>query len=165
MNITRIWARLYTNQTEPEKRMEPAIAALGRPYRCQHPFWKLHHFADFALLQDKVIIEVDGKSHQAPAQRLKDLKHTLALQEMGWTVVRCSNEEALSDPHGTVAQLLTPESLAASLLDPAETLLESARLAELIATKKTRRSPRPRPARVAKGRRKSRPALLDATRL
>lgn len=166
------WARLYSKMTEPEKAMEPAIAALGRPYRVQHPFWDLHHFADFVLLQDKVVVEVDGKSHLAPKQIIKDLQHTLALQAKGYTVVRCSNEEAMRDPSGTLQRLLQPEFLAASQLSRGPSLLEISRLEAQIAAKTPRRKapPRPRSARQAKGTRPSlartrrrTPPLLDAT--
>lgn len=157
------WARLYSKMTEPEKRMEPAVAALGRPYRVQHPFWNLHHFADFVLLQDKVVIEVDGKSHLAPAQRVKDLKHTLALQDMGYTVVRCSNEEALRDPAGTLQKLLLPDSLQKAQLHQGQSLLEIARLEAQIAAKTPRRKAPVRQAKGRRVRRKTHPPLLDAT--
>jgi very-short-patch-repair endonuclease len=100
------WARLYTNLTEAEQSLEPAIAALGRRYRAQHPFFGLRLIADFALIDDKIVIEVDGSSHRATAQKQKDLQHMLALEAKGWAVVRCKNEEALQDPHGTLDRLL-----------------------------------------------------------
>lgn len=104
--ILRYWARLYTKPTAAENALEPAIAALGRRYRAQHPFFSLHHIADFALLDEKVVIEVDGRSHQEPGQVRKDITHTLGLLKMGWRVVRCTNEEAVSNPHATVRELL-----------------------------------------------------------
>jgi hypothetical protein len=64
------------------------------------------HIADFVLLDDKIIIEVDGKSHLTPKQRAKDVYHTMKLMAMGWRVVRCTNEEAINHPHVTVAELL-----------------------------------------------------------
>lgn len=98
--------------TPAETSLEPAIAALGERYRSQHPFLKHKHFADFALLDRKLIIEVDGDSHNDPHQKKKDLEHTLALKSDGWEVVRVTNEQALADPAGTVKAALsaTPQT-------------------------------------------------------
>lgn len=100
------WAQLYTGQTKSEAALEPAIAALGRPYRFQHPFFGNHYFVDYALLEDKIIIEVDGKSHSSKDAKAADAERTRALEKQGWTVVRCKNEDAQRDPAGTVARLL-----------------------------------------------------------
>lgn len=100
------WAQLYTGQTKAESALEPAVAALGRPYRFQHPFFGNHYFVDFALLEDKIIIEVDGKSHNSKAAKDADAVRTTTLEKLGWTVVRCKNEDAVRDPAGTVARCL-----------------------------------------------------------
>ncbi len=100
------WYRLLNNMTEPELALEPAIAALGERYRAQHLFAGLRHIADFALLDRKLIIEVDGDSHTVPVQMEKDLKHTMALQALGWTVFRCSNDAAKAAPAETVQAAL-----------------------------------------------------------
>lgn len=106
------WYRLYNNMTPAEKALEPAIAALGEPYRSQHPFLKHKLFADFALLNRKLVIEVDGDSHDKPSQKKKDLEHMLALKSDGWDVVRVSNEMATAIPADTVEWCLnqTPQT-------------------------------------------------------
>lgn len=105
--MLRYWYRLYHQMTPAEQALEPAIAALGERYRAQHPFLKHKHFADFVLLDRKLVIEVDGDSHDKPAQKKKDLDHMLALALDGWDVVRVSNEQALAVPAETVAWCLT----------------------------------------------------------
>ena len=118
--IHSYWARLYLNPTPSEQALEPAIAALGERYRAQHPFFGLKHIADFVLLDRKLIIEVDGDSHEKPAQIKKDLEHTLKLKALGYEVIRVSNEQAQAAPAETVAHCLraipqTTEQLQASL--------------------------------------------------
>lgn len=110
--MLRYWYRLYNNMTPAEQALEPAIAALGERYRSQHPFLKHKLFADFALLDRKRVIEVDGDSHDKPSQKKKDLEHMLALRSDGWDVVRVSNEQALAVPVETVAWCLsaTPQT-------------------------------------------------------
>lgn len=107
MFLFKNWYWLYSNLTEPELALEPAIAALGKRYRAQHLFAGLKHIVDFALLDDKIIIEVDGSSHTKPDQIRKDLEHTIKLESMGWRVVRCSNEAAKANPEHTLRLLLT----------------------------------------------------------
>lgn len=104
------WYYLYAHQTEPEKAMERAVCKLGERYRAQHLFPGLKHIADFALPDRKLIIEVDGASHMTEAQRIKDLVHTLALTKLGWTVVRCTNEDVQRAPDETLAGLLTAQA-------------------------------------------------------
>lgn len=103
--IFRNWFFLANNLTPSERALEPAIAALGKPYRAQWLFPRFRHIVDFLLLDSKTIIEVDGASHEKPEQRRKDIIHTLALEGMGYKVVRVSNAEAEADPFGVIATL------------------------------------------------------------
>jgi very-short-patch-repair endonuclease len=89
--------------------MEPAIAALGVPYRAQHPIFASHHIVDFALLDERIVIEIDGSSHTGAAAKEKDRARTLAIEKFGWVVVRCTNAEAQRDP-GSTLQLLLAEA-------------------------------------------------------
>lgn len=73
--------------------LEEEIKKLGERYRAQHPFFRHHLIADFVLLDRKIVIEVDGASHSAPAQQYKDIVHTIALEREGWAVVRVTNVE------------------------------------------------------------------------
>lgn len=100
------WRQGCEHPTAAEASIEPAIAALGERYRHQYPFWGFKYFADFALLDRKVIIEVDGDSHASPEQKEKDLEHTLRVLELGWQVVRVTNEQALQDPAAAVKAAL-----------------------------------------------------------
>lgn len=141
--MLKYWAHGYQNPTESEAAIEPAIAALGKRYRFQHPFFKLYHMADFALLDDKIIIEVDGASHSTNKQKLKDLKYRVALEALGWRVVRCTNEEAQARPTETVARLLVQASLSKPLESQVATR-EIARLEALLPPKKPKPPRKPR---------------------
>jgi hypothetical protein len=107
----RNWGKLYYG-TPAEHSMEPALAAYGRPYRWQHPFFlfegETRYFPDFLLVADKVIIEVDDDRHFTKKGLAADAVRTAALESRGYRVVRCTNAEALFDPVGTLAKLLGP---------------------------------------------------------
>lgn len=102
------WGKLYRDATPAELSMEEAVAALGVPYRCQFPYYLygLRYFPDFLLPTLGLVIEVDDESHLRPNKVESDAVRTADLQAEGWTVVRCTNEEALADPHGTLRGLL-----------------------------------------------------------
>ncbi len=100
------WGKLYEG-TPSEKVLEDAVAALGVPYRTQFPGWKYgaRFFPDFFLPTLGIIIEVDDSSHDHKTEA--DAERTATLEEVwGARVVRCTNEQAQRDPHGTVRALL-----------------------------------------------------------
>jgi len=107
------WAKLYVNLTTSELALEPAIAALGLPYRVQHPVFATGSVLDFAIYPrgvggPKLAIEVDGKEHRTTAGKAKDAERSAKLKARGWTVVRVTNEEAKADPRGTVERVIKP---------------------------------------------------------
>ena len=106
------WSKLYAHPTKAELAIEPAVAALAVPYRAQHPVFSQGVILDFALFPrglgaPGVALEVDGPSHRTAKGKAKDVERTAKLEAAGWTVVRCDNEDALADPSGTVARLIT----------------------------------------------------------
>jgi hypothetical protein len=112
------WCKLYQGKdgrggTPAERALEPAVAALGVPYRFQHPLWlfpepsgKLNYFPDFILTNQRVVIEVDDDGHFTPANRRKDAERTRKLIAAGYRVVRCTNDEALRFPFATVNKMM-----------------------------------------------------------
>lgn len=106
------WAKLYSNQTPAETALEPAVASLGVRYRTQHPMWSLRVFPDFFLPDFKLVIEVDDPGHKRKAQKEKDADRSFKLVKAGYRVVRCTNDEAIADPFGTVDRLMADAGLA-----------------------------------------------------
>lgn len=97
--------RLQPYANRLRKRMTKAEACLwkyalrarqmkGYQFRRQRPV--LHYIADFACLDLKLVIEVDGSSHDTPEQAAKDRRRDEDLQSAGFTVLRFSNWEVLN---------------------------------------------------------------------
>lgn len=102
------WCRLYKG-TPAELSLEDAIAELGVPYRTQFPgfMYGVRFFPDFYLPTLGIVIEVDDRSHDEPEKQEADAERTRVLErEWGVRVLRCRNEEALSDPRGTLRAML-----------------------------------------------------------
>ena len=95
--LLRNWARLYSNPTPAELIMEREICLLGMRYRAQHPIWQIGAIVDFALLDERVVIEVDGPSHLSPDAIKKDRLRTAKLNALGWQVVRVNNKEVFKN--------------------------------------------------------------------
>lgn len=107
------WSKLYKG-TASELALEDAVAALGVPYRTQFPgfLWGIRYFLDFALPTLGVVIEVDDVSHSSEEKRAKDAIRTKDIEaKFGWRVLRCTNEEAKSDPNGAVRRMLSEAKL------------------------------------------------------
>lgn len=100
--------KLYRDVTLAEIKMEEAVAKLGVPYRIQFPYylWGVRFFPDFLLPTLKLIIEVDDESHNERKKKEADEQRTQELNALGWTVVRCTNQEALDDADNTLKGML-----------------------------------------------------------
>ncbi len=67
----------------------------GYPFRRQRPV--LNYIADFMCKELMLIIEVDGGIHEVPEVMIKDKIRQQALEEAGFTVLRFTNEEVLTN--------------------------------------------------------------------
>ncbi len=63
------------------------------------------YIVDFVCLEKKLIIEVDGGYHSEYEQIQKDEQRTERLERMGFTVVRFTNEEILSDTKNVIDKI------------------------------------------------------------
>jgi len=68
---------------------------LGQPFRRQHIIGEF--IADFACIPAKLVIEIDGGYHQLPEQQTSDEERQEWLESQGFTVIRFTNEEVISD--------------------------------------------------------------------
>ncbi len=84
------------NHTEAEDALWQELRAskLDAKFRRQHAIDAF--IVDFVSLQDALIIEADGGYHENEEQKLYDENRTRILNEIGFTVIRFTNEEILS---------------------------------------------------------------------
>ncbi len=68
----------------------------GEKFRRQHPIDT--YIVDFVCLQKRLIVEVDGNYHENVEQKMYDENRTSILNEIGFEVIRFSNEEVLQNP-------------------------------------------------------------------
>lgn len=75
----------------------------GYEFRRQRPI--LNFIADFLCFKLKLVIEVDGLYHVSEDMIEKDKFRDQALQEVGFTVLRFTNEEVLHNIWGVRQQI------------------------------------------------------------
>ena len=76
---------------------------LGIKFRRQHIIDK--YIADFISLENKLIIEVDGAVHQLPENKESDQQRTDRLNELGYTVIRFTNNEVTRNIDGVTGAI------------------------------------------------------------
>ena len=80
----KLWKLLRNRQLENYK------------FRRQVPIG--HYFADFACLQEKLVVELDGSSHADRAEY--DALRDATLTSDGWRVIRIANRDLMSNEEG-----------------------------------------------------------------
>ena len=80
----RIWARLRGGVVD------------GWKVRRQHPIGR--YVVDFACAPLRLVIEIDGGVHERDEVVLNDHYRQQEIEALGWTVIRFTNAEALTDP-------------------------------------------------------------------
>jgi very-short-patch-repair endonuclease len=84
---------------------------LGAKVRRQHPVPPF--IADFACVEARLILEVDGLSHRTDEAAAYDERREAALSALGWRVLRLDERYVLADPSGAEQRIRT--ALAAAL--------------------------------------------------
>jgi very-short-patch-repair endonuclease len=84
-----------------------------RPYgaRFRHETPIGPYIADFAWLAARIVVEVDGDSHETDHGRRHDVKRDAFLKGQGFTVVRFDNDQVLDGPDyvfTTIEKHVTP---------------------------------------------------------
>ena len=95
---------LHRAMTLPEKRLWQALRKLGLHVRRQVPIGRF--IADFAILQGRVLIEMDGGIHDLPDKQLRDEQKDAWLKDEGYRVLRFRNEQVLSNQAAVIDGIL-----------------------------------------------------------
>ncbi len=94
-------------QTKAEQKVWAAVRnqQLGFKLRRQHP---IHRFiVDFYCAEAKLVIEIDGDSHNEPDQQEYDARRTEVLQLLGCHVLRFTNEDVWQRLTGVLEAIVT----------------------------------------------------------
>jgi very-short-patch-repair endonuclease len=109
----RIHPSILAHAREMRHPQTPAEATLWRvlrnrytgfKFRRQHPIEKF--IIDFYCAQAKLLIEVDGESHLEPDQAEYDQARTEYLEELGYKLIRFTNNDVRYNIDAVTAKIL-----------------------------------------------------------
>jgi very-short-patch-repair endonuclease len=101
---TLLWRYLKANRID------------GLGFRRQVPLG--NYIADFVCMSVRLLVELDGQSHDFDAQRKADEKRDAFFVAKGFRVVRFSNQDVISNLEGVVEAIRLAASSGASGLPP-----------------------------------------------
>lgn len=81
----------HANRTKWEWKLDEAMKAEAMKFIPQHPCGP--YWLDFAFVEQKLAIEIDGSVHGTEKQQKHDERRTKVLSSMGWEVIRFSNSQ------------------------------------------------------------------------
>jgi very-short-patch-repair endonuclease len=105
---TLLWRYLKANRID------------GLGFRRQVPFQ--NYIADFACMSARLIVELDGESHDAESQQRSDQTRDAFFAGEGFRVLRFANHDVMSNLEGVVEAIRLAASSSASGLPPSLTL-------------------------------------------
>jgi very-short-patch-repair endonuclease len=91
--------RLRRELTKAEAAMWDMLRDLrpyGARFRRETPIGP--YIADFAWLSARIVIEVDGDSHETDAGRRHDIRRDIFMKEQGFTILRFDNAQVVDGP-------------------------------------------------------------------
>lgn len=97
--------QLRKNQTDAERRLWRLLrnrSLAGYKFRRQHPIGP--YICDFACIDKKLVVEVDGGQHRVEAAR--DDIRTAYLQAQGFNVLRFWNHEVLKETEAVLERIM-----------------------------------------------------------
>lgn len=100
--------QLRTNMTEHELLLWEELKEnkmLGLRFKAQHPISSF--IADFYCHKLKLVIEIDGNSHNSIETREYDLGREIEMQELGIQTIRFKNHEVVRDMENTIDVIKT----------------------------------------------------------
>jgi very-short-patch-repair endonuclease len=81
-------------------------------FRRQHPIDK--YVVDFATIEGKLVVEIDGVTHSEPAEVFRDELRTRVLERCGFLVIRFSNVDVYENIGGVLETIESTLRLARS---------------------------------------------------
>ncbi|HLG65562.1 MAG TPA: DUF559 domain-containing protein [Ktedonosporobacter sp.] len=93
--------------TPPTSYIEERFLAFWQRFNIPYTLIRQHkigpYYADFAHLESRTVIEIDGAAyHSTPEQIERDQYRQQRLESWGWNVIRFSGKQVYRDPVRTV---------------------------------------------------------------
>lgn len=103
--LKRRAAHMRANPTEAEELLWNALCEQQIGYKIRRQHIVSQYILDFAYLDNRLAIELDGGYHNKEDQQYDDAVRTKNLEELGWRVLRFTNAEVFHDLESVLSQI------------------------------------------------------------
>ena len=107
-------AHMRANPTEAEELLWNALCAQQIGYKIRRQHIVSQYILDFAYLDNRLAIELDGGYHNEKDQQYDDAVRTKNLEQLGWRVLRFTNAEVFHDLESVLSQIKSAISISSS---------------------------------------------------
>ena len=98
-------AEMRANPTEAENILWNALSEQKLGYKIRRQHIVSQYILDFAYIDCRLAIELDGGYHDTEDQQYDDAVRTKNLESLGWRVLRFKNEEVFNDIETVLSQI------------------------------------------------------------
>lgn len=107
-------AHMRANPTEAEEILWTALCERQIGYKIRRQHIVSQYILDFAYLDNRLAIELDGGYHNEKDQQYDDVARTKNLEQFGWRVLRFTNAEVFHDLESVISRIKHAISIAAT---------------------------------------------------
>ena len=107
-------AHMRANPTEAEELLWNALCEQQIGYKIRRQHIVSQYILDFAYLDNRLAIELDGGYHNEKDQQHDDAVRTKNLEQLGWRVLRFTNAEVFHDLEAVLSQIKSAISISSS---------------------------------------------------
>lgn len=107
-------AHMRANPTEAEELLWNALCEQQIGYKIRRQHIVSQYILDFAYLDSRLAIELDGGYHNEMDQQYDDAVRTKNLEQLGWRVLRFTNAEVFHDLESVISRIKHAISIAAT---------------------------------------------------
>ncbi len=112
--LKRRAAQMRANPTEAEEQLWNALCEQQIGYKIRRQHIVSQYILDFAYLDNRIAIELDGGYHSKENQQYDDAVRTKHLESFGWRVLRFTNSEVFHDLESVISQIKSAISISSS---------------------------------------------------
>lgn len=96
------------NMSYPEKVFKDTVYDLGlnNKFLIEREYSVFPYFIDYAFINEKVAVEIDGEQHNLPERKINDKKKDELLINHGWRVYRITAKKMIDEPKKVMKNLI-----------------------------------------------------------
>lgn len=104
--LTELAKKQKKNPTDAEVFLWRNLKGKQLGYKFRRQYIIDQFIADFVCLEKRLIVEIDGGYHNLPEVQISDEQRTEILKELGFKVIRFTNEDVINNNEGVIHEII-----------------------------------------------------------